>query len=377
MDFGSFDNLKMSVDPQVVQKSLDAIDTYGVGSCGPRGFYGTVQPHLVLEERLRRLYDVDAAIIYSFQYSTTSSIIPAFATRGDVLVVDKGVNMSLLNGVTLSRSTTHWFDHNDLGSLEKCLKTVADAQAKKKQLTRRWIIVEGVFRNYGDIPPLKEIVALRNKYKFRLVVDDSYGMGALGKEGLGTVSELLTPEERKSVDVYTGALDTTLGSTGGFCCGATPIVDHQRLSSSGYCFSASLPPFSAVAAATALELMTDEPQRSATLRENAQKFRDIAFASAGTTYRVSNASPSSVFHFTFPEGSKVPRLAQERAMSSVVRKLAEEYSIAVVRPQYTKDEKYPPPASIRATVSAVLSTEQVVEGAKAIVKVVTEALSKE
>eukprot|EP00756_Hemistasia_phaeocysticola_P002097 Hpha_TRINITY_DN11450_c0_g1::TRINITY_DN11450_c0_g1_i1::g.137476::m.137476/K00654/SPT; serine palmitoyltransferase len=375
-DFGAFDNLNMSTDPLVVKKSLDAIDTYGVGSCGPRGFYGTVQPHLVLEEQLRRLYGVDAAIIYSFQYSTTSSVIPAFATRGDILVVDKGVNMSILNGVTLSRSEVHWFEHNDLKSLEECLKMVADKQAKKKQLTRRWIITEGVFRNYGDVAPLKEIIALRNKYKFRLTVDDSYGMGVLGKTGLGTAEALLTPEERKAVDVYTGSLDTTLGSTGGFCCGATPIVDHQRLSSAGYCFSASLPPFAAVAAACALQLMTDEPKRSTQLRENVQKFRDIAVASAGKNYRVTDGSSvhSAIFHFTFPEDSRVSRRRQEAAMSAAVRTLAQKHKIAVVRPQYTKDEKYAPPASVRATVSAGLSTERVVEGARAIVEVISEAI---
>eukprot|EP01062_Namystynia_karyoxenos_P006397 TRINITY_DN12239_c0_g1_i1.p1 TRINITY_DN12239_c0_g1~~TRINITY_DN12239_c0_g1_i1.p1 ORF type:complete len:538 (+),score=200.10 TRINITY_DN12239_c0_g1_i1:103-1614(+) len=372
LDLGTFNYLRLSVHPEVVQASLDAIDHYGVGSCGPRGFYGTVQPHLVLEEHLRRVFQTEGAIIYSFQYSTTSSIIPAFAGREDVLVVDKGVNMSLLNGVYLSRSKVLWFEHNDLVDLEKQLATVAKQQKGKKP-TRRWIVVEGVYRNHGDICPLAKIMELKRKYKFRIVVDDSYGLGLHVKAPGGTTS-LLSPEERKNVDVLTGALDTTLGSTGGFCVGSDPIVDHQRLSSAGYCFSASLPPFSAVAASTALRLMQDDPKLTGRVQDNVQAMQGVLKAAAGEKkIGLGHSHPSPIFHCRFPEGSSVPRPAQERALSAAVKELqGDPHRILVVRPQYTKDEKWPPPASIRVVVSSGPSTQQIIAAGKAIVSVLTK-----
>eukprot|EP01065_Artemidia_motanka_P045861 TRINITY_DN6820_c2_g1_i1.p1 TRINITY_DN6820_c2_g1~~TRINITY_DN6820_c2_g1_i1.p1 ORF type:complete len:502 (+),score=182.50 TRINITY_DN6820_c2_g1_i1:129-1634(+) len=374
LDCASFNYLRMATNEEVISRSLDAVDHYGVGSCGPRGFYGTVQPHLVLEEHLQRVYKAKGAIIYSFQFSTTSSIIPCFSGRGDVLVVDKGVNMSLLNGVTLSRSVVHWFDHNNLAQLEEILQKVHKAQSKsKKALTRRWIVLEGVYRNHGDICPLAEIVRLRDKYKFRIIMDDSYGLGALGKTGLGTAEELLQPSDRDKVDVLTSALDNALGSTGGFCVGSTAVVDHQRLSSAGYCFSASLPPFAAVAATTALRLLQDDPEHLSKLRSNVQAAKDVLEANSddGKAYTVSNASPSPIFHLRFPASSKVPRASQEKAFWDVTKALEQE-GIAVTRPQYTKDEKAAPPASVRVVISSGPGTERVVAAAKSIAAAVAE-----
>eukprot|EP01061_Rhynchopus_euleeides_P045181 TRINITY_DN8026_c0_g1_i2.p2 TRINITY_DN8026_c0_g1~~TRINITY_DN8026_c0_g1_i2.p2 ORF type:complete len:456 (+),score=178.92 TRINITY_DN8026_c0_g1_i2:85-1452(+) len=294
-DYSSFNYLRLAGHERVVEDSLAAVDHYGVGSCGPRGFYGTVQPHLVLEEKLKDVFDTPAAIIYSFQYSTTASIIPAFSQRKDVLIVDKGVNMAIATGVELSRSTLVWYEHNDMDDLEQKLAEVAQKQAKSKKLTRRWIVTEGVFRNFGDMAPLDRIVELKQKYKFRLVLDDSFGMGALGATGRGTPEEFGIPT--KECDVYVGSMDSALGSVGGFCVGSNMVVDHQRLSSAGYCFSASLPPFSAVASTTALNIMLNEPQRVAALRNNAEAMRSVFTAEGFVFPKHSDRSP--IIHLRF------------------------------------------------------------------------------
>ena len=94
--------------------SADALERYGCGACGPRGFYGTIDPHLKLEEEFTKFMGTDGAILYSDGASTVSSTIAAFCKRGDLLVVDEGVREPIIAGVKLSRAYVKWFKHNDM-----------------------------------------------------------------------------------------------------------------------------------------------------------------------------------------------------------------------------------------------------------------------
>lgn len=100
----------------VKDASRQALSKYGCGSCGPRGFYGTIDVHLQLEKSISKFTGTDDAILYSDGASTISSTVAAFAKRGDLLVVDEGVYEPLVTGVTLSRANVKWFRHNDMVS---------------------------------------------------------------------------------------------------------------------------------------------------------------------------------------------------------------------------------------------------------------------
>ena len=100
---------------------------------------------------------VPAAIVYAQAFSTISSVIPAFSKRGDIIIVDSGVNFSIKKGVQISRSTVKWFQHNDLEDLERVLKKVLKEQ-EGKPLTRRFIVTEGLFEDIGDMVDLPGIV---------------------------------------------------------------------------------------------------------------------------------------------------------------------------------------------------------------------------
>lgn len=100
------------------------IEKYGVGSCGPRGFYGTVDVHLELEKNLAAFMEADAAIIYSFDMASGSSVIPAFANRRDILICDEAVHYPLQNGCNLSRARVETFKHNDMDDLERILQKI-------------------------------------------------------------------------------------------------------------------------------------------------------------------------------------------------------------------------------------------------------------
>lgn len=143
-----------------------AIKKYGVGTCGPPGFYGTLDIHLELEAIISKFLRTQASILYSQNFSAVSSVIPAFSKRGDIIVwypcllitiSDDGVNFALQKGVQISRSDIFYFIHNDLADLDRVLSEI-DQMYKGKLLTRRFIVTEGIFAKYGDICPLPQIV---------------------------------------------------------------------------------------------------------------------------------------------------------------------------------------------------------------------------
>ncbi|KAF5805220.1 putative serine C-palmitoyltransferase [Helianthus annuus] len=110
------------------EKLLDSCTTslekYGVGSCGPRQFYGTIDVHLDCETRIAEFLGTPDSILYSYGLSTMFSAIPAFCKKGDIIVVDEGVHWGIQNGLYLSRSTIVYFKHNDMQTLQSTLEKV-------------------------------------------------------------------------------------------------------------------------------------------------------------------------------------------------------------------------------------------------------------
>lgn len=112
-----------------------------------------------LERDIASFLGAESCIIYSQGFSTVSSVIPAFAKRGDIIVADRGVNFAIQKGLQISRTTVRWYDHNDMGSLEETLEAVAkEARRKKWPLTRRFIVTEGIFENDGAMSDLPKLV---------------------------------------------------------------------------------------------------------------------------------------------------------------------------------------------------------------------------
>lgn len=259
VDMASFDFLGFSTDESIKQECVEVLRTYGCGSCGPRGFYGTVDLHLELENAIARFFNVEESIMYSDSGSTVASVVPAFSKRGDLILCDEHVNDNLLTGMLLSRSKIIVYKHNDMEDLERVL---LDIQKKDRrtgnsaQKQRRFIVAEGLFRNTGQIVNLPKINELKKQHGCRLILDESLSFGVLGKTGRGVSEHFNMPID--SIDIMASSLATSLGSVGGFCIGnEREVVDHQRLSGAGYCFSASTPPFVAKAATVALEKMTE------------------------------------------------------------------------------------------------------------------------
>ncbi len=186
-------------------------------------------------------------------------MILAYSKRNDILFVDEGIHYAIQKGIEASRSHVKWFRHNDIKDLERLLaeQDILDRKNPKKAGTiRRFLIIEGLYLNYGDLCPLPRMVELKYKYKYRIFMDESVSFGTIGQTGRG-VTEYYNIDRQK-IDLISSTLEYSVGSIGGFAVGSSFVVDHQRLSAQGYCFSASLPPLLAAAAIEALNIMEEK-----------------------------------------------------------------------------------------------------------------------
>ncbi|KAJ3070710.1 serine palmitoyltransferase component [Podochytrium sp. JEL0797] len=349
LNFASTNFIGVMNTESIKEKAIGALHKYGVGSCGPPGFYGTLDVHMELEQAIARFLGVESSIIYSQGFSTISSVIPAFSKRSDILVVDEACCMSILKGVELSRSTVKFFKHNDMKDLENVLKKIHESN-KKKPLTRRFIITEGVFAAYGDMCNLPAIMALKEKYKYRLILEDSLGFGCIGQTGRGTPEHYgIAPAD---VDIYVASMSNSLASSGGFCAGRKEIVEHQRLSGLAYTFSASLPAILAVSALEALKILESNPKLSVECQQNASAMREVLLKAAITQIRVSDAfkmTPIIHARLTTRLGT---REEEERVLQEVVDQCIRD-GVIVTRAKYVEgQELFLPVASVKLMASA-------------------------
>lgn len=186
-DCCSFDYLNVAGSKKIFQdKAKHALEEYGVGTCGPPGFYGTMDQHLELEKNLAQFFGAEKAILYAQGFAAVSSVIPAFSKKGDIIIHDEAVNYSILSGIKISKSYAFSFGHNDLKDLECILEEVEQRFGGHKQ-SRKFIIVESLYSNTGKLCDIRRIIDLKKKYKYRLILDNSSGLGANGINGLGTL----------------------------------------------------------------------------------------------------------------------------------------------------------------------------------------------
>lgn len=157
-NLASYNFYNFTSNETLKEKAIVTLRTYGVGPCGPPGFYGTQDVHMKTEADVAAHLGTPACIIYAQSFSTISSVIPSFSKRGDIIVADRAVNFATRKGIQISRSTIRWYEHGDMSDLENVLKRVTKEQ-KNKPLTRRFIITEGMFENIGDVADLPKLVS--------------------------------------------------------------------------------------------------------------------------------------------------------------------------------------------------------------------------
>ena len=131
INFASTNFLALAGHSSILNKCQEIINVYGVGSCGPRGFYGSIDIHIELEQYIAKFLKVKEAILYSDSIACISSVIPAFAKRDDIIICDEKVSYGIQTGINLSRSKVIYFQHNNMKDLESKLKQVVHGDDKK------------------------------------------------------------------------------------------------------------------------------------------------------------------------------------------------------------------------------------------------------
>jgi 8-amino-7-oxononanoate synthase len=262
--FGSCNYLGLSNHPDVRLAVLEAVNGYGTCSAGSRLQSGNLDVHVELESKLASYLKKEACLVFTTGYQASVGTISALAHRHDVVLLDRAAHASCVDGARLSHGTVARFRHNDTEHLEALLQEYTRDSGVL-------VVVDGVYSITGEIAPLREIVVLKQKYEFRLLVDDAHGTGVLGANGRGT-AEYLQVED--GVDLLVGSFGKSYGSTGGFAAGRQTVIDFIRHTAAPLVHSTSMTPGDAAAAGAALEVSIREPDRRAWVVDLAQQFRN-------------------------------------------------------------------------------------------------------
>lgn len=251
--------------PEVRAVDNQATKDWGLAyPMGSRMMSGNTDLHDEFEGQLASFVQKDAAILLNFGYQGIMSSIDAMVDRHDVIVYDSESHACIIDGVRMHLGKRFAFEHNDMESLEKCLKRakrLTDENGKGGIL----VISEGVFGMRGDQGKLKEIVAYKKEYGFRLLVDDAHGFGTLGATGAGAGEEQGVQDE---IDVYFATFAKAMGSVGAFIAGNKEIVRYLKYNMRSQIYAKSLMMPLVVGGMKRLEMLRDDPSHKAKLWEN-------------------------------------------------------------------------------------------------------------
>jgi 8-amino-7-oxononanoate synthase len=252
---GSNNYLGLAHHPKAKAAARDAVDRYGVGTCGSRFLTGTLDLHEKLEERLAKFMRREAALTFSTGFQTNLGIISTIAGKGDHIIVDRMVHASIIDACRLSFATVHKYKHNSMKDLERILASLDPGAGKL-------IVVDGVFSMEGDIADLPGIIPLARKYGARVLIDDAHGIGVLGANGRGTAEHFGLEKE---VDLVMGTFSKTFASIGGVIVGDKPVISYIKHHARTMMFSAAATPASVASVLAILDMLETQPELRARL----------------------------------------------------------------------------------------------------------------
>lgn len=265
LQFGSNDYLGLASHPAIRQRAAEVAREYGISQpMGSRLLTGTVPQHLELEAKLARFKGTQDAIVFSAGALAMMGTLAALCGHDDVLFIDENAHATLKFGAKASAATVRVFQHNDVDHLESLLK-------KTPVKGGRVVVVDGVYSMQGDIAPLPELVDLRRRYGFRLLVDDAHANGVFGPQGRGTPFHFGVQDE---VDLHLGTFSKAFGTIGGFVAGPYEVITYLRFHAPTYIFTKALPLVVTEATSVALDLLMAADDRREKLWSNTRRLQE-------------------------------------------------------------------------------------------------------
>ena len=267
LNFCANDYLGLANNDLVKKAAAQSIDDDGFGMASVRFICGTNNVHRELEKKLSSFLGYEDSILYVACFDANGGLFEPLFGKEDAIISDSLNHASIIDGIRLCKAQRYRYEHSDMTSLENCLKEAIDNNARHKV-----IATDGVFSMDGTYAKLDQIYELANKYDALVMVDDCHATGFVGESGKGT------PEHfglEGKVDILTGTLGKALGgASGGFVCAKKNVVQLLKQRSRPYLFSNALSPSIVRATLQALEIVENEPERRARIKENTLYFRE-------------------------------------------------------------------------------------------------------
>ncbi|MFH1022001.1 MAG: glycine C-acetyltransferase [Planctomycetota bacterium] len=259
--------LGLANHPEVIAAGIAGLKKYGAGTASVRFICGTLDVHRELEAKIAGFLGTEAALTYVSCWNANEGVIPTLALENSLILSDELNHASIIDAGRLAGKTVtrQVYRHSDMADLETKLR---GCPADVLNL----VVTDGVFSMEGDLARLPEIIPLAAKYHAAVILDDSHGIGVLGKTGRGTAEHFGL---HGKVDVITGTLGKSLGgAAGGFVAASRPVVDFLVQRSRPQLFSNALPATVAASALAAVGVLEREPERVRRLHESVCYFRD-------------------------------------------------------------------------------------------------------
>ncbi|WP_294821599.1 aminotransferase class I/II-fold pyridoxal phosphate-dependent enzyme [uncultured Flavobacterium sp.] len=258
------DYLGLANHPEVRKVDAEAAAEFGSAyPMGARMMSGHTTFHEQLEQELASFVQKESAYLLNFGYQGMVSTIDALVSKNDVIVYDVDSHACIIDGVRLHMGKRFTYKHNDVESLEKNLERATNmAETTGGGIL---VITEGVFGMRGQQGKLKEIVALKKKYNFRLLVDDAHGFGTLGKTGAGAGEEQGCQD---GIDVYFSTFAKSMASIGAFVAADKDVIDFLKYNLRSQMFAKSLPMILVKGALKRLDMLRTMPELKDKLWEN-------------------------------------------------------------------------------------------------------------
>lgn len=251
--------LGLANHPEVRKADADAAAEFGLAyPMGARMMSGQTRKHEELEEKLAKFVGKQSAYLLNFGYQGMVSIIDTMVSRNDTIVYDSESHACIMDGVFLHKAKggkSFVFPHNNI---EKCEKMLGFAKKNAEEKGGGILVItEGVFGMAGDLGKLDEIVALKKKYNFRLLVDDAHGFGTMGKTGAGTGEHFGVQDQ---IDLYFSTFAKSMAGIGGFVAADEQVIKFLAYNLRSQIFAKSLPMPMVYGALKRLELLQTQPQ---------------------------------------------------------------------------------------------------------------------
>ncbi len=345
--------LGLANHPALVEASCRATRDYGVGSGASRLISGSMSLHHRLEERVAAFKRTEAALVFNTGYAANNGIIQGLLSSADTVFSDSLNHASIIDGCRLSGARIVVYPHNDMAALEAVL------QQETGKRSGRWLIVtDGVFSMDGDVAPLTELVALKQRFNAWLMVDDAHGGGVLGATGRGTAEHFNCLEQ---IDLQMGTFGKAFGSFGAYLAARQEVIDTLINRSRSFIFSTSLPPGVLAANMAAIDLIASEEgaRRRSQLEANRTLFSQL-LAAAG-------------FDLCGSSTQIVPVLigAPEPTMQAAAQLFTRGIYLSGIRPPTVA----PGTCRLRATLMADHTLAEVRQAAQQMIAVVQEGLA--